>query len=56
MEVSPARTWARPAWRSVNMPWATAIFLMSSEWPRSTISRSMSSVTVRTSWMANRPR
>ena len=56
IDVVPARTWARPTWRRVSMPWATATFLMSSECPRSTIRRSTSSVTSMTSWMAKRPR
>ena len=54
-EVNPWATLMRPAWRSESIPLAVAALRMSSEWPRSTMIRSISSVTWSTSWMAKRP-
>jgi hypothetical protein len=49
-------TFARPSSRSVRIPCAWANFAMSSVEARSTMRRSIYSVTVITSWTAIRPR
>ncbi len=54
-EVIPAAAPIRPAWRSVSIPSAIAALRISSACACSTIMRSISSLTLSTSWTANRP-
>jgi hypothetical protein len=54
--VLPSSTFARPSSRSGRIPCSIATRVTSSEEARATVSRSISSVTVITSWTASRPR